>query len=65
MIGEDDDDGHGEATATEAFDWTEEVSTFGDRLARARAFAGREQAPLAAALGGPTDEVRELDAGRP
>lgn len=33
------------------FDWSEDVSTFGDRLARAREFAGMSQAQLARRLG--------------
>lgn len=64
MIGEDDDDGHGEATATEEFDWTEDVSTFGDRLARAREFAGMSQAQLARRLGVKTATIRNWESDR-
>lgn len=36
---------------SEDFDWGEHASTFGDRLARAREYAGMDQAQLARRLG--------------
>lgn len=64
MIGEHDDDGPTEATASEEFDWTEDVSTFGDRLARAREFAGMSQAQLARRLGVKTTTIRNWESDR-
>ena len=42
----------GEATTgVEDFDWSEDVSTFGDRLSRARDYAGMSQGQLARRIG--------------
>lgn len=64
MFGELDD-----ATATaEAdsadFDWGEDVSTFGDRLARAREFSGMTQAQLARRLGVKATTIRNWEDDR-
>lgn len=64
MIGETEDDGHAETTAAEEFDWSEDVSTFGDRLARAREFAGMSQAQLARRLGVKTVTIRNWESDR-
>lgn len=64
MIGELDTDGQADTTAAEEFDWTEDVSTFGDRLARAREFAGMSQAQLARRLGVKTATIRNWESDR-
>ena len=58
-----------EATATaEAdpadFEWGEDVSTFGDRLARAREFSGMTQAQLARRLGVKATTIRNWEDDR-
>ena len=63
MIGEHDD-AHTENAAADEFDWTEDVSTFGDRLARAREFAGMSQAQLARRLGVKTATIVNWEADR-
>lgn len=49
---------------TETFDWGEDASTFGDRLARAREFAGMDQSQLARRLGVKASTVRNWEADR-
>lgn len=46
------------------FDWGEDASTFGDRLARAREAAGMEQAQMARRLGVKAATVRNWEADR-
>ncbi len=50
MFGDGEVNAEGEAQPEE-FDWSEDVSTFGDRLARAREYASMTQAQLARRLG--------------
>ena len=64
MIGEHDDDGHAETSVADEFDWSEDVSTFGDRLARAREFAGMTQAQLARRLGVKTATIKNWESDR-
>lgn len=49
---------------TEDFDWGDEASTFGDRLARAREYAGMDQAALARRLGVKLATVRNWESDR-
>lgn len=46
------------------FDWSEDVSTFGDRLARARDYARMDQAQLARRLGVKATTIRNWEADR-
>ncbi|MEM7686522.1 MAG: helix-turn-helix domain-containing protein [Paracoccaceae bacterium] len=48
----------------ESFDWSEDVSTFGDRLARAREFSGMTQAQLARRLGVKTTTIANWEYDR-
>ncbi|MEM7210859.1 MAG: helix-turn-helix domain-containing protein [Pseudomonadota bacterium] len=48
----------------EDFDWSEDVSTFGDRLARAREFSGMTQAQLARRLGVKATTIRNWEDDR-
>ena len=48
----------------ETFDWSEDVSTFGDRLARAREYGRMDQAQLARRLGVKLSTVRNWEADR-
>jgi len=50
--------------AAEAFDWGDEVSTFGDRLARARSYSRMDQAELARRLGVKTVTIRNWETDR-
>lgn len=50
MFGDGEVNAEGEAQPEE-FDWSEDVSTFGDRLARAREYASMSQSQLARRLG--------------
>lgn len=52
-----------EVTADD-FDWGDEFSTFGDRLSRAREFAGMDQAQLARRLGVKLATIRNWEADR-
>ncbi|MEM1163940.1 MAG: helix-turn-helix domain-containing protein [Pseudomonadota bacterium] len=52
------------STEAEEFDWSNDVSTFGDRLARARDFAQMEQSQLARRLGVKLATVRNWEADR-
>lgn len=51
-------------TATEDFDWGDEFSTFGDRLARAREHAGMNQSELARRLGVKLATLRNWESDR-
>ena len=51
MFGDTTQQSGAETTEAEDFDWSEDVSTFGDRLSRARDFAGMNQAQLARRIG--------------
>lgn len=46
------------------FDWGDEASTFGDRLARAREFAGMNQSQLARRLGVKLATIRNWESDR-
>ncbi|MEM7188235.1 MAG: helix-turn-helix domain-containing protein [Pseudomonadota bacterium] len=48
----------------EDFDWSNDVSTFGDRLARARDFAQMDQSTLARRLGVKLATIRNWEADR-
>lgn len=48
----------------EEFDWSEDVSTFGDRLARARDYAGMNQSQLARRLGVKLQTIRNWESDR-
>ncbi|MEM8959537.1 MAG: helix-turn-helix domain-containing protein [Pseudomonadota bacterium] len=50
--------------STEEYDWGEDASTFGDRMARARDHAGMDQAQLARRLGVKASTVRNWEADR-
>ena len=56
---EQDDD-----MAEEDFDWGDEASTFGDRLAKAREHAGMDQAQLARRLGVKVATIRNWESDR-
>ena len=47
-----------------SFDWSEDVSTFGDRLARAREYMQMDQAQLARRLGVKLSTIRNWEADR-
>ena len=66
MFGDEDDTATG-GTGAEEFDWSEDVSTFGDRLARAREYANMSQAQLARRLGVKVATIRnwEFDRSEP
>ncbi len=66
MFGDGDDTATGSAES-EDFDWSEDVSTFGDRLARAREYASMSQAQLARRLGVKVATIRnwEFDRSEP
>jgi len=50
--------------AAETFDWGDEVSTFGDRLARARTYSQMDQSELARRLGVKLVTVRNWETDR-
>lgn len=54
---------HGEEAAQD-FDWSNDVSTFGDRLSRARDYAGMTQAQLARRLGVKSSTIANWEADR-
>ena len=56
---QDDDD-----MTAEDFDWGDEASTFGDRLARAREHTGMDQSQLARRLGVKQATIRNWEADR-
>ena len=66
MFGDGDDTATG-LVESEDFDWSEDVSTFGDRLARAREYASMSQAQLARRLGVKVATIRnwEFDRSEP
>lgn len=53
-----------ETMGTEDFDWGDEASTFGDRLARAREYAGMDQGQLARRLGVKLATIRNWEDDR-
>ncbi len=53
-----------DSMATEDFDWGENASTFGDRLARAREYAEMDQTALARRLGVKLATIRNWEADR-
>lgn len=55
---------HSDGTQSEDFDWSNDVSTFGDRLARAREYAGMDQSQLARRLGVKAATIRNWEADR-
>lgn len=59
FVDEQDDD-----MAEEDFDWGDEASTFGDRLAKAREFADMDQTQLARRLGVKLATIRNWEADR-
>ena len=50
--------------AEDDFDWGDDASTFGDRLAKAREFAGMDQGQLARRLGVKLATIRNWEADR-
>lgn len=54
----------GEAMTEEEFDWTDEASTFGDRLALARQYQQMDQAMLARRIGVKIDTVKNWEYDR-
>lgn len=54
----------GEDVAVEDFDWGDDASTFGDRLARAREAAGMDQNQLSRRLGVKVSAIRNWETDR-
>ncbi len=51
-------------TTADDFDWGDDASTFGDRLSRAREYAGMDQTQLARRLGVKLATIRNWEADR-